>query len=288
LAITAVQGIRRMRGGAQGQLMLGADGKLWVVKFKNNPQHLRVLANELIATKIAEAVGLTVPQSDVVEVSEWLVKNSPEMVVDLGRGRRERCEPGLQFGSQFVGGLMPGQVVDYLPEVQMDEVRNLAEFAGMLAVDKWTGNCNGRQAVFERKTRERKYRAVFIDQGFCFNAGDWNFPDPPLRGVFARNHVYAKVTGWESFEPWLTRVEEFAEEVLWRIAEQVPPEWYGGDPREIERLMEMLLGRRARVRELVGAFRDSNREPFPNWGRVGRVVVPGGFEVVADAGKFLM
>ena len=288
MAITAVQGIRRMRGGAQGQLMLGADGKLWVVKFKNNPQHLRVLANELIATKIAEAVGLTVPQSDVVEVSEWLVKNSPEMVVDLGRGRRERCEAGLQFGSQFVGGLMPGQVVDYLPEVQMDEVRNLAEFAGMLAVDKWTGNCNGRQAVFERKTRERKYRAVFIDQGFCFNAGDWNFPDPPLRGVFARNHVYAKVTGWESFEPWLTRVEEFAEEVLWRIAEQVPPEWYGGDPREIERLMEMLLGRRARVRELVGAFRDSNREPFPNWGRVGRVVVPGGFEVVADAGKFLM
>jgi hypothetical protein len=288
LAITAVQGIRRMRGGAQGQLMLGADGKLWVVKFKNNPQHLRVLANELIATKIAEAAGLTVPQSDVVEVSEWLVTNSPEMVVDLGRGRRERCEAGLQFGSQFVGGLMPGQVVDYLPEVQMDEVRNLAEFAGMLAVDKWTGNCNGRQAVFERKTRERKYRAVFIDQGFCFNAGDWNFPDPPLRGVFARNHVYAKVTGWESFEPWLTRVEEFAEEVLWRIAEQVPPEWYGGDPREIERLMETLLGRRGRVRELVGSFRDSNREPFPNWGRVGRVVVPGRFDVVADAGKFLM
>ena len=288
MAITAVQGIRRMRGGAQGQLMLGADGKLWVVKFKNNPQHLRVLANELIATKMAEAVGLTVPQSDVVEVSEWLVTNSPEMVVDLGRGRRERCEAGLQFGSQFVGGLMPGQVVDYLPETQMDEVRNLAEFAGMLVVDKWTGNCNGRQAVFERKTRERKYRAVFIDQGYCFNAGDWNFPDPPLRGVFARNHVYAKVTGWESFEPWLTRVEEFAEEGLWRIAEQVPPEWYGGDPREIERLMEMLLARRARVRELVGSFRDSNREPFPNWGRVGRVVVPRGFDVPADAGKFLM
>ncbi len=81
MAVVAVQGIRRMRGGAQSQLMLGADGKLWVVKFKNNPQHLRVLANELIATKLAEAVGLSVPQSDVVEVSEWLVRNSPEMVV---------------------------------------------------------------------------------------------------------------------------------------------------------------------------------------------------------------
>ena len=57
VAVTAVQAIRRMRGGAQSQLMLGADGNLWVVKFQNNPQHLRVLANELIATRIAEASG---------------------------------------------------------------------------------------------------------------------------------------------------------------------------------------------------------------------------------------
>ena len=288
VAVTAVQGIRRMRGGAQSQLMLGADGKLWVVKLKNNPQHLRVLANELIATKMAEAVGLTVPQSDVVEVSEWLVGNSPEMMVELGRGRRERCEAGLQFGSQFVGGLMPGQVVDYLPESQMDEVRNLAEFAGMLVLDKWTGNCNGRQAVYERKTREKKYRAIFIDQGFCFNAGEWTFPDLPLRGVFQRNQVYAKVTGWESFEPWLTRVEEFAAEKLWKIAEQVPPEWYGGDLATIEQLMETMLARRARVRELIGLFRESNREPFPHWGKVGRIVVPRGFEMLPDVGKFVM
>ncbi len=87
MAVVAVQAIRRMRGGAQSQLMLGADGKLWVVKFKNNPQHLRVLANELIATRLAAAVGLTVPVSDVVEVSQWLIANSPDMHVELARGR---------------------------------------------------------------------------------------------------------------------------------------------------------------------------------------------------------
>ncbi len=288
MAVTAVQAIRRMRGGAQSQLMLGADGNLWVVKFKNNAQHLRVLANELIATRMAEAVGLSVPKSDVVEVSDWLIANSPEMMVDLGRGVRERCASGLQFGSRFVGGLMPGQVVDYLPEQQMDEVRNLAEFAGMLVLDKWTGNCNGRQAVFERKPRERKYRATFIDQGFCFNAGEWTFPDAPLRGVFARNQVYAKVRGWESFEPWLSRVEEFAAEGLWKIAEEIPPEWYGGDMVVIEHLMEILLKRRSRVRELIGQFRVSNREPFPNWGAVKSIVVPGSFEVRANPGDFVM
>jgi hypothetical protein len=276
-----------MRGGAQSQLMLGADGNLWVVKFKNNAQHLRVLANELIATRMAEIVGLSVPKSDVVEVSDWLITNSPEMVVDLGRGVRERCASGLQFGSRFVGGLMPGQVVDYLPEPQMDDVRNLAEFSGMLVVDKWTGNCNGRQAVFERKPRERKYRATFIDQGFCFNAGDWTFPDAPLRGVFARNQVYAKVRGWDSFEPWLSRVEEFAAEGLWKIAEEVPPEWYGGDTRLIEILMERLLKRRSIVRELIGQFRESHRDPFPNWGMPKSIVVPTSFDIPANPEGFV-
>jgi len=287
LAVLAVQAIRRMRGGAQSQLMLGADGKLWVVKFQNNPQHLRVLANELIATRLAAAVGLTVPPSDIVEVTEWLVANTFDMQVE-GRGGRERYVAGLQFGSQFVGGLMPGQVIDYLPEQQMDEVKNIAEFAGMLCIDKWAGNCNGRQAVFERRPRERRYRATFIDQGFCFNAGEWTFPDLPLRGVYQRNKVYERVTGWKSFEPWLSRVENMDAGVLWEIAEAVPPVWYGGDTAVIERLMEQMLKRRSRVRELIAAFRDSDRDPFPMWDTGKRVVVPAQFAEVRGAGKFVM
>lgn len=282
MAVVATQAIHRLRGGAQSQLMLGADGNLWVVKFQNNPQHLRVLANELIATRLAEAVGLTVPKTDVIEVSEWLIANSPEMVVERKRNVSERCASGLQFGSQFVGGSAPGQVVDYLPEAQMEELRNLAEFAGMLCLDKWTGNCNGRQAVFERRPRERRYRAIFIDQGFCFNAGEWTFPDPVLRGVFPRNQVYTPVTGWKSFEPWLSRIEEFAEAKLWQIAEAVPPEWYGGDMATIEQLMQTLLQRRTRVREGITAFRESDRNPFPNWKTVKSVAVS------ADVQQFVM
>ena len=288
MAVLAVQAIRRMRGGAQSQLMLGADGKLWVVKFKNNPQGIRVLANELIATRLADAVGLTVPACEVIEVTDWLVANTGDLLMELGQGVRERCVAGLQFGSAFVGGLMPGRVVDYLPEQELDEVKNLAEFCGMLCVDKWAGNCNGRQAVFERGARERRYKAHFVDQGFCFNAGEWSFPDTPLRGVYARNSVYAGVTGWGSFEPWLSRVEELSAERLWGIAEAVPPEWYGGDTAEIERLVEQMLYRRGKVRDLVGSFRDSDREPFPRWGRPVRVVVPEGFGLSAEMGKFVM
>jgi hypothetical protein len=276
-----------MRGGAQSQLMLGDDGQLWVVKFQNNPQHLRVLANELIATRLAQAVGLTVPSTDVVEVTEWLIANTVGMHIELPHRQTEKYRPGLQFGSRFVGGLMPGQVVDYLPEQQLDEVRNLEEFAGMLALDKWTGNCNGRQAVFDRKPRERKYRATFIDQGFCFNAGEWTFPDSPLRGVYARNRVYLGVTGWKSFEPWLSRIEALDAGRLWEIAEIVPPEWYGGDTAVMERLAEQMLVRRERVKELIVSFRDSDREPFPMWEKKVSVVVPRQF-MENTVGKFVM
>jgi hypothetical protein len=275
-----------MRGGAQSQLMLGADGRLWVVKFQNNPQHLRVLANEWIATRLAEAAGLTVPVTEVVEVTDWLVTHTPGMEIELQHGRR-RLSAGLQFGSRFIGGLLPGQVVDYLPEQQLDEVRNLPEFAGMLALDKWTGNCNGRQAVFDRRPRERRYRATFIDQGFCFNAGEWTFPDNPLRGVYARNRVYAGVMGWKSFEPWLSRIETMPAETLWAIAEAVPPEWYGCDTATLEQLVEQMLARRGRVRELIAAFRDSNREPFPMWETKRSIVVPQQF-AAERVRKFVM
>lgn len=158
----------------------------------------------------------------------------------------------------------------------------------MLVIDKWTGNCNGRQAVFDRKPRERKYRATFIDQGFCFNAGDWSFPDAPLRGVYGRNAVYANVTGWDSFEPWLSRVESFRAETMGAIAEEVPPAWYGGDPGVLESLLEQMVRRRGRVRDLIAGFRDSDRAPFPKWESRRGVTVESGWRDLQSGAKLVM
>ena len=257
--------------------MLASDGQFYVVKFRNNPQHVRVLANELLATRLGAAIGLTVPYSDVIEVTDWLIRNTPDLTVELRHGSQP-CQPGLHFASRWAGGLMPGQLVDYLPEQQLLEVLNLHEFAGVLALDKWTCNINGRQAVFRKSRRERRYRATFIDQGYCFHAGDWKFIDASLGGVYADNSVYRGVAGWESFEPWLGRIESLAPETAWAIGETIPPEWYGGDLSALEALLERLLARRVRVRELIVAFRESGRRPFPNWGREGEKMVKRGFE----------
>ena len=253
-----------MRGGAQSQLMRCSDSNLYVVKFRNNPQHPRVLANELVATRLAEKVGLPVPKAEVVEVSAWLIEHSPEMTIQVA-GRSERCADGLQFGSRYILPPFDGQVLDWLPQSHLERVRNLSDFAGMLAFDKWTANANGRQAVFWKRARERKYTVSFIDHGYCFNAGEWTFPDSPLRGVYPWNEVYEGVRDWGSFEPCLTRIEQLEDSAIWECGNDVPPEWYGGDWDALERLLNGLIRRKSQVRELIEEFRTSSRDPFPEW-----------------------
>jgi hypothetical protein len=264
-AIFAIQHIRRMRGGAQSHLMRCSDGNSYVVKFSNNPQHLRVLANEMFAAHLAEATGLPVPDTEVIEVGEWLISHTPELNIQLQGSSTIPCNAGLQFGSRYVVSPLEGQVWDFLPAIALARVRNLPTFVGMLAMDKWTGNADGRQAAFWRKMRQRRYTVAFIDQGNCFNAGYWDFPDQPLRGTFRQIEVYARVRGWDSFEPWLSRIEKMEESVIWAAAAVIPPEWYRNDANALEQLIQLLLERRALVRGLITRFRFSIQKPFPNW-----------------------
>src|SRR6202049_2021083 len=248
----ALEHVRRMRGGAQAHLMRCDDGGYYIVKFQNNPQHLRILANEMLATRLAARLGLCVPQVEVVEVGPEIIAYTPDLVIQLGLGRKP-CAAGKQFGSQFPGHPARMTVHDFLPDEQLGAVRNLSDFLGVLVFDKWTCNTNGRQAIFFREPGDRAdaagstesgymatgYTAMMIDFGFCFNAGEWDFPDAPLRGLYARHRVYERVAGMQAFEPWLDRLEKQITERGYRAPE--------------------------RGRELILSARNSGREPFPNW-----------------------
>src|SRR5271154_1483751 len=98
--VCAVQYLRPMRGGSQPQLMRCSDGKDYVVKFQNNPQGLRILANELLAALLAKALGLPVAESAIVNVPACLISGSDEMFMELARGHTPYM-PGLCFGSRY-------------------------------------------------------------------------------------------------------------------------------------------------------------------------------------------
>lgn len=245
------------------------DDQYYVVKFQNNPQHLRVLANEMLGTKLAARIGLTTPAAEPVYVSEEMIALTPDLCVELPR-QRIPFKPGVQFGSRFPGDPRKLTLFDFLPDTLLNNVVNKNDFLGMLAFDKWTCNTNGRQVLFRPEGEDeagcRSYKAFMIDQGFCFNAGEWDFPDGALRGLYSRNCVYTGVTGIRSFEPWLERVRSgITEKMLDSILKEIPPEWYNEDLDSMYSLLEKLYRRRDRVPELLLAAKNTTRRPFPNW-----------------------
>jgi hypothetical protein len=298
--VRAIEQIRRMRGGAQSHLMRCSDENYYVVKFQNNPQHRRILVNELLGTRLASRLGLPTAPVDVVEVDAELIRLTPDLCVELPRSRTP-CEAGLQFGSRYPGDPRRLSLHDFLPDEKLQSVDNLHDFAGMLVFDKWTCNTNGRQTVFfegpPRKsggpsghrqedglhaTGQREsapdaaardadaggpaYHTVMIDQGFCFNAGEWSFPDAPLRGLYARSRVYEGVTGMHSFAPWLERLQKrITEKVLAELAAEVPPAWYDDEYDDVMRVLEQLHRRKPRVEELLLSAKNCNRQPFASW-----------------------
>src|ERR1043166_6575492 len=264
LTLQAVQHIRKMRGGSQAHLIRASDKNLYVVKFQNNPQHVRVQVNEYLGTTVGRLLNLPIPEARIMEMSDWLIENTPELKIDLSP-RPVPCVSGLQFASRYVGDPERDRVFDYLPDSMFHRIANPNDFPRVLVFDKWAGNSDGRQAVFVKRLDRRKYEAVFIDQGHCFNAGEWNFPDSPLRGAYARNSVYERVTGWEDFEPTGSGIEQIDQETISNIAGEIPPEWYEHNSEPLSRLIESLYQRRFLVRHLITSFRNSTRNPFPNW-----------------------
>ena len=60
--ISAVQLLRPLRGGAQAHLLRASEGNWYVTKLQNNPQHIRVLANEMLASRLGLGLSLPMPR----------------------------------------------------------------------------------------------------------------------------------------------------------------------------------------------------------------------------------
>jgi hypothetical protein len=147
-------------------------------------------------------------------------------------------------------------------------VKNLSGiFLGAFVLDKWTCNCDGRQVVFYRSVDEQGcgYSALLIDHGFCFNDGEWNFPDSPIRSLYPRRIVYDTVRGLGSFEPFLSRIENLEASELEACATDIPAEWYGSGPEQLRGLLERLHERRRRLRQAIIDAKNGPLHPFTSW-----------------------
>jgi hypothetical protein len=196
-------------------------------------------------------------QVEVIDVSDWLV-NRDLLRVETDH-RLTRCASGRQLGLRYLQHTFGHRL-----QVSFGQLTNKQDFIQVLPFDKWTANCDNRQAVFVRHGKG-KYRALFIDQHNCFNAGRWTFPDLPHHGTYEQAQVYAGVINWEWFEPTLSRIEKISRFDLCKLATEIPPEWYQHDTAALSRLIERLYRRRLSVRDLISRLHRSSINPFPCW-----------------------
>lgn len=276
MPVDARRFLRKMRGGAQAHLFEASDGHCYVVKFLNNPQHRRILTNEWISAIFLDYLGISTPAVAMIRISEEFLAANPGAHIQLGERRRTPAA-GWHFGSRYPGDPARVAVYDFLPDVLLEKVENLAEFRGVLAFDKWVSNADSRQAVFfHARLRSRLaasgphpgqlgFVAQMVDNGYVFGGPDWRLTESALQGLYFRPLVYRLVRGWADFEPWLERIRHFPEEVVDQAVKQLPPAWLEEDRDEFERLLERLLARRKRVPDLIEACRKGRIDPFPAW-----------------------
>lgn len=265
-----------MRGGAQAHLLEAGDGHAYIVKFINNPQHRRVLVNEMIASVLLDYLRISRPETALVEITPEFLAANPDVHIQLGT-RREPVTPGWHFGSRHPGDPDRTAIYDFLPDALLSQVVNRREFLGVLAFDKWAGNADSRQAIFfrarlkewtasvETHPLRKGFVALMVDHGFLFDGPHWDFCDSPLQGLYFRPLVYEGVKGWEDFEPWLSQILDFPEEIVDDAAKRIPPQWIEGDEEAFARLLERLLARRKRVPDLLREVKRGRIDPFPNW-----------------------
>jgi HipA-like kinase len=252
----AIELVRPMRGSNRPVLVRCDDGKYYVLKSAHHSRHGHVLANELFAVQLAKLIGLPVCDAAIVkvpfEVEATTFEGNPS-----APPKRDARATNLQFGSRYPGE--PGKVlvVEFLPDRLLRRVSNLAgAFLGGLVFDLWTCNCGRREALFIRSATEENfdYSARLIDNDACFNDGNWGRPLAPLARTYDRRGVYDGIRGPDSFEPYLSCIENVNPTQIEKCAQNIPQEWCGGNPRATLDLAECLYECRTRVRQAVLSF----------------------------------
>lgn len=166
-SLYAVQHVKTMRGGSQAHLLRASDGSFYVTKLLGNPQHDRVLANEMLASRLGRWLGLPIPAVEVIEICDWLSQPIPEFRFEKG-GYVVQCANGRHLGSRYPEDPWEDKLFDYVPEEYFSKVKNRSDFARILTLDKWVANTDGRQAVFSKRAKKETVHGSFYRPGALF------------------------------------------------------------------------------------------------------------------------
>ena len=238
--------IKRLEGsGSKAQLILFDDEREYVVKFKGNLQGPRVLANELVASRLAILLGIPVVDFEIVRVPQPFIDFEPDMAKYPFVG-------GLQFGSLYYDTAFANPT-----KSMMEKVGTPLLFSSIIVFDhlinNWDRASHGDNILF---IRDAPGRLLTIDHGHAFQGPEWTvdllkksaLPIQPLFGFFYR--VLADLIIGDAFSEPLERIENLQREQLEALMEGIPLEW-GIYEEEQDAMIDFLMVRKDFVRMAI-------------------------------------
>ncbi len=215
------------------------DGNEYVIKYKENPVGIKVLVNELIGNRIANLLGLPVPMGTLIYTPAQVITDSS-------------IKEGIHFGTLLIPYTFRNPPLNII-----ESAYNVNCITGMYVFDNYLANHDRHEGNIVLGIRYHGNQIIMIDHSHCFGKPQWT--DAELleltdEGKIITRGIYKKIahiiTGQNSLDKWLDRLESIKEEQLISIINEIPIEWNIA-PQDRGALLFYLKNRKWRVRPLL-------------------------------------
>lgn len=245
--------VGKMRSGKSKPLLFETtDGTQWVVKYKNNPQGIRILVNEWVASNLAPLLSLPSPECSLIMLDKQLLEIESIFIPST----TTKVEVGLSFGSRYINN------ADNNPtRYQMARLDNTDVIPGIIVMDTWIDNPdrddrsrNFSNIIVSPSSIRSKYTLHLIDLGKV-SSSDWTANKLLNRktalNLRGHNRLFAPlILGRPTFQPFLEVLESVSAEEIESVVATVPDEW-SLSQEEATVLVKFLKQRRNLVREII-------------------------------------
>lgn len=215
-SVFVVSRIRNLRGRSQAVLVQANDGLRYVVKFAGG-----LPFNEGGGSELYRACKLQVPSWKPLLVTDGFLDRNPDCWIQRTEGRL-RPDPGLYFGSRFLGG--DGiRLLEILPGTSFKQLRNHESFWLAWMVDICAKHTGNRQAIFVEDA-EGWFDAYFVNHGHLFGGSEWEQEQYFDASQYLDQRVYQCLCS-QKRRNFPTIAGSIDVDQLWQRVEALPNDW---------------------------------------------------------------
>ncbi len=200
------------------------DDQQYVLKFFNGSDD--TLANEFLCNRIAQVMGLTVPEIAVVSIEK---ENVQRINVNRKNLNEYQISPGKYFGTRFIDSTYTLEHEIYR-KLKPSTIKNTREVPGMIVFDIFIQNIDRlKQNVLIHMLPKRQltFEYVLIDHGHCFGGSNWNVNTMKdfqfdLLNIHWKHDLFIYDS---QFKDYVEKLQNLDKRFFKEVIDEIPVEW---------------------------------------------------------------